>query len=193
MFRISFRNFFRIILRALRFFALTIRDQFSSDFEHQVWNNFFHCAVAFLTQPALQLETFSANKRSRIASEYKDMRIIAAFEIRNMWFNLGNLRLFQNSGAAENISVKLGKISVLAANKVHFVPNLVSPFLEMTLIPEEELRKATIPIFFDMMQTEFYLNRDGVLDKKDDISIKANFCQVRYTSIGYYATNPLPF
>lgn len=81
--------FFRVILRSLRFFALTIRDHFSSNFEHQVWNNFFHCAVAFLTQPALQLETFSPNKRSRIASEYKDMRITAGFEIRNMWFNLG--------------------------------------------------------------------------------------------------------
>ncbi len=48
----------------------------------------------------------------------------------------------------------------------------------MTLIPEEELRKATIPIFFDMMQTEFYCNRDGTLEKKDDNDIKANFSEV---------------
>lgn len=31
--------------------------------------------------------------------------------------------------------------------------------LEMTLIPETELRKATIPIFFDMMQCEFHSTR----------------------------------
>ena len=32
---------------------------------------------------------------------------------------------------------------------------MVGPILEMTLIPETELRKRTIPIFFDMMQCEF--------------------------------------
>lgn len=36
---------------------------------------------------------------------------------------------------------------------------MVGSFLEMTLIPEAELRKATIPIFFDMMQREFYSER----------------------------------
>lgn len=31
---------------------------------------------------------------------------------------------------------------------------MVGPILEVTLVPEPELRKATIPIFFDMMQCE---------------------------------------
>lgn len=35
-----------------------------------------------------------------------------------------------------------------------FIPAMVGPILEVTLIPEPELRKATIPIFFDMMQCE---------------------------------------
>lgn len=33
---------------------------------------------------------------------------------------------------------------------------MVGPILEMTLVPEIELRKATIAIFFDMMQCEFH-------------------------------------
>ena len=32
---------------------------------------------------------------------------------------------------------------------------MVGPFLEMTLIPEPELRKATIPLFFDLLECEF--------------------------------------
>lgn len=36
---------------------------------------------------------------------------------------------------------------------------MVGPMLEMTLLPETELRKATIPIFFDMMQCEFHSTR----------------------------------
>lgn len=78
-----------------------------------------------------------------------------AFEIRSMWFNLGQY-------------------------KILFVPSLVGPILEMTLIPESALRKATIPIFFDMMQCEFYSSRvvDGYGDtKRDPAHIKANFIE----------------
>ena len=35
---------------------------------------------------------------------------------------------------------------------------MVANFLEMTLIPDVDLRTATIPIFFDMMHCEFYSN-----------------------------------
>ncbi|PSN51994.1 Dedicator of cytokinesis protein 1 [Blattella germanica] len=145
-----------VILKSLRYFSHTIRDYFFQPFEHQAWNNFFHCAIAFLTQPALQLETFSQNKRASIIARYKDMRRETGFEIRSMWFNLGQY-------------------------KIQFVPGLVGPFLEMTLIPETELRRATIPIFFDMMQCEFYSSRissDSFGDtKRNTANIKANFSE----------------
>jgi dedicator of cytokinesis protein 3 len=31
---------------------------------------------------------------------------------------------------------------------------MVGPFMEVTLVPEPELRKATLRIFFDMMECE---------------------------------------
>lgn len=40
------------------------------------------------------------------------------------------------------------------SHKICFIPGMVGPILEMTLIPEEELRRATIPIFFDMITCE---------------------------------------
>ncbi|XP_076759592.1 dedicator of cytokinesis protein myoblast city isoform X3 [Xylocopa sonorina] len=144
-----------IILKSLRYFSGTIRDYFFIDFEQQAWSNFFHCAIAFLTQPALQLETFTPSKRNRIVSRYNDMRRETAFEIRSMWFNLGQY-------------------------KILFVPALVGAILEMALIPESELRKATIPIFFDMMQCEFYTSRmvEGYGDtKREPTHIKANFTE----------------
>ncbi|XP_048268469.1 dedicator of cytokinesis protein 1 isoform X4 [Bombus terrestris] len=144
-----------IILKSLRYFSGTIRDYFFTDFEQQAWSNFFHCAIAFLTQPALQLETFTPSKRNRIVLRYNDMRRETAFEIRSMWFNLGQ-------------------------HKILFVPGLVGAILEMALIPETELRKATIPIFFDMMQCEFYSSRivEGYGDtKRDPAHIKANFTE----------------
>ena len=128
--------YFSVLLNALRHFAHCIRDHYLHPFEVQLWNNFFHCSISFLTQDSLQLENFSQNKRNKIIARYKDMRREMAFEIRSMWFNLGQY-------------------------KIQFVPSMVGPFLEMTLIPEIELRKATIPIFFDMMQCEFYSPKTG--------------------------------
>ena len=78
------------MLRALRFFSHTIRDRFFQPFEHQAWNNFFHCAIAFMTQPALQLDRFSVRKRFQLTSRYRDMRSEMGAEILSMWFNLGN-------------------------------------------------------------------------------------------------------
>lgn len=54
-------------------------------------------------------------------------------------------------------------------------------FLEMTLTPEIELRKAAIPIFFDMMQCEFYSCVDGHSNKRDSSNIKAKFTDVSIT------------
>ena len=61
----------------------------------------------------------------------------------------------------------------LGQHKINFVPAMVGQFLEMTLLPETELRKATIPIFFDMMQCEFYsprLQGEAYSDTKRDSS-----------------------
>uniref|UniRef100_A0A8D2NUU0 Dedicator of cytokinesis 5 n=1 Tax=Zosterops lateralis melanops TaxID=1220523 RepID=A0A8D2NUU0_ZOSLA len=72
--------------------------------------------------------------------EYGDMRKEIGFKIRDMWYNLG-------------------------PHKIKFIPAMVGPILEVTLVPEPELRKATIPIFFDMMQCEFNLSGNGNFHK----------------------------
>lgn len=124
-----------VILTSLKQFAMKIRERFvGTHFEYQLWNNFFHCAIAFLTQKALQLENFSLTKRNKIYDRYRDMRREAASEIRCMWFHLDT-------------------------HTIEFVPDLIGPFLEVALIPDQHLRKEIIPIFFEMMQCEFYSAR----------------------------------
>uniref|UniRef100_A0A0K8RVY7 Dedicator of cytokinesis 1 n=1 Tax=Crotalus horridus TaxID=35024 RepID=A0A0K8RVY7_CROHD len=126
----------KVFLRAINQYADMLNKKFldQTSFELQLWNNYFHLAVAFLTQESLQLENFSSTKRCKILNKYGDMRRQIGFEIRDMWYNLGQ-------------------------HKIKFIPEMVGPMLEMTLIPETELRKATIPIFFDMMQCEFHSTR----------------------------------
>lgn len=72
-----------VILKSLRYFSGTIRDYFFTEFEHQAWSNFFHCAIAFLTQPALQLDTFTLAKRNRIIARYNDMRRYVSYKNNN--------------------------------------------------------------------------------------------------------------
>ncbi|XP_067224876.1 dedicator of cytokinesis protein 1 isoform X3 [Chanodichthys erythropterus] len=126
----------KVFLRAINQYAAVLSKKFldQTNFELQLWNNYFHLAVAFLTQESLQLENFSSDKRAKIFHKYQDMRRQIGFEIRDMWYNLG-------------------------PHKIRFIPEMVGPILEMTLVPEIELRKATIPIFFDMMQCEFHFRR----------------------------------
>ncbi|KAK2093850.1 Dedicator of cytokinesis protein 5 [Saguinus oedipus] len=128
----------RVFLRAINQFTEVLTKCFmdQASFELQLWNNYFHLAVAFLTHESLQLETFSQAKRTKILKKYGDMRKEIGFRIRDMWYNLG-------------------------PHKIKFIPSMVGPILEVTLTPEVELRKATIPIFFDMMQCEFNFSGNG--------------------------------
>uniref|UniRef100_A0A669D2J2 Dedicator of cytokinesis 5 n=1 Tax=Oreochromis niloticus TaxID=8128 RepID=A0A669D2J2_ORENI len=120
-----------VFLRAINQYSDVLNKFFldQAHFELQLWNNYFHLTVAFLTHKTLQLESFSQEKRNKILNKYGDMRKTIGFKIRDMWYNLG-------------------------PHKMKFIPAMVGPILEVTLVPEPELRKATIPIFFDMMQCE---------------------------------------
>ncbi|RXN09539.1 dedicator of cytokinesis protein 5-like [Labeo rohita] len=71
---------------------------------------------------------------------YGDMRKSIGFKLRDMWYNLGQ-------------------------QKMKFIPAMVGPILEATLVPEPELRKATIPIFFDMMQCEHNFSASRTFQK----------------------------
>ncbi|KAL0979453.1 hypothetical protein UPYG_G00185280 [Umbra pygmaea] len=120
-----------VFLRAINQYAEVLNMYFldQTHFELELWNKYFHLTVAFLTHKSLQLESFSQEKRNKILNKYGDMRKAVGFKIRDMWYNLG-------------------------PQKIKFIPAMVGPILKATLVPEPELRKATIPIFFDMMQCE---------------------------------------
>ena len=115
----------------------------------QLWQNFFQLAVAFTCQLPLQLEVISEVKRNRIMDSYGDMRIAMNSLMLNKWKALGS---YQS----------------------RYVPGMIGPFLKVSLLPHTSefnmfgvvfdklsttlytgIRRNTIPIFFDMMETEF--------------------------------------
>jgi dedicator of cytokinesis protein 1 len=74
----------QVILNSLKHISRCIREFTKKRFEFQLWNNYFHCGISFLTQPLLQLESFSENKRNAILYKFGDMRKDAAVEVRSM-------------------------------------------------------------------------------------------------------------
>ncbi|XP_066149763.1 dedicator of cytokinesis protein 3 isoform X2 [Euwallacea fornicatus] len=122
-----------VILKALQEFAQPLAFRFLDSkagyFDKELWTNYFNLSVNYLTQQSLQLEQFSDVKREKVIEKYGDMRVLMGFQILSMWSQLGECKL-------------------------HFIPSMVGPFLEVTLVPEIELRKATLHIFFDMMECE---------------------------------------
>jgi hypothetical protein len=87
--------------------------------------------VQLSTQPCLQVERFNENKRKKVLLKYKDIRVRAANEIKNMWFNL-------------------------ADKKSVFIPLMIEPFMKVALIPIADVHAAIIPLFFDMINCELY-------------------------------------
>lgn len=139
-----------ILRKALEEFAkpLVYRYLDASNFDSQLWWSYFSLAVAFLTQPCLQLEKYHDAKRRKILHEFSDMRVLMGFQILSMWSQLGE-------------------------HKLNFIPSMVGPFLEVTLVPEPALRKATLTVFYDMMRCEqvsrgsFRLVESELIDKLD--------------------------
>ncbi|XP_055847546.1 dedicator of cytokinesis protein 3 isoform X2 [Episyrphus balteatus] len=139
-----------VLRKALEEFAkpLVYRFLAPNSFDSTLWWLYFKCAVAFLTQPSLQLEQYRETKRRKILNSHGDMRVLMGFQILSMWSQLGE-------------------------QKLHFIPSMVRPFLEVTLVPEPALRKATLTVFYDMMQCEqsargsFRLVESELIDKLD--------------------------
>uniref|UniRef100_A0A8C3ARY0 Dedicator of cytokinesis 4b n=1 Tax=Cyclopterus lumpus TaxID=8103 RepID=A0A8C3ARY0_CYCLU len=120
------------LLQIFTVFRILIRpEMFSKDWTvmRLVWDSYFYLSVIFINQPCLQLESFSPSKRKKILEKYGDMRVMMGCEIFSMWQNLGE-------------------------HKLNFIPAMIGPFLEVTLVPQPDLRNVMIPIFHDMMDWE---------------------------------------
>ncbi|KAJ8411271.1 hypothetical protein AAFF_G00172770 [Aldrovandia affinis] len=119
-----------VIITTVLYLSDSLRKNFLEDkFDYKVWDSYFYLSVIFINQPCLQLEIFSPSKRKNVLEKYGDMRVMMGCEIFSMWQNLGE-------------------------HKLNFIPAMIGPFLEVTLVPQPDLRHVMIPIFHDMMDWE---------------------------------------
>ncbi|CAC5402947.1 DOCK3 [Mytilus coruscus] len=135
-----------VIFSAVEYFSQALKNQFLEGeyFDQHLWNLYFRLAVDFIVQPSLQLEEYSESKRNKFIERYHDMRIMMGHQIQTLWEKLGT-------------------------NRRHFIPSMIGPFLKVTLVPEKELRAATLPIFYDMIQCEQKTSGNFVMVEKEII------------------------
>ncbi|XP_026730070.1 dedicator of cytokinesis protein 1 isoform X2 [Trichoplusia ni] len=128
-----------VMLQALRLLASTLRDRLHSTDEsdtdalnniHALCRTWFEAGACLATSQPLQLETLPAARKQRLSSLYGDIRRGVADCLSEMWYSLDE-------------------------HKRSFIPCLVGPLLEVSFLKDEEVRNTTIPLFFDMMQTEY--------------------------------------
>lgn len=139
-----------VILSALFHVSERINRFHINDFNQlnkQIWFDYFDCMVLLAVDPCLQLENFNENKRKSVKLKYDDIRVKASVQIKKMWFNLGD-------------------------RKQEFIPNMVDPFMLVALIPIPEIHNTMIPLFFDMINCEYYSKgKSGVYLEFDKYSV----------------------
>lgn len=106
--------------------------------DRTIWIDYFECLVLIATDVCLKKENFTNSKRFVEANQIEDLRIKVANEIKRMWYNLGD-------------------------KKIKFIPDLVSPFISISMLPIVEIQNAIIPLIFDMINCE-YINKGCKID-----------------------------
>ncbi|XP_068625429.1 dedicator of cytokinesis protein 1 [Battus philenor] len=131
-----------VMLHALRLLSTTLRERIQAEEPgevteattlHASLREWFAACARLADAPALQLQQLPATRRRRALTLHGDVRRDAARALARMWHALGE-------------------------HKRSFIPCLVGPFLEVSFLPDDEVRDITIPLFFDMMLTEYQHN-----------------------------------
>ncbi|XP_065920842.1 dedicator of cytokinesis protein 1-like isoform X2 [Dysidea avara] len=101
-------------------------------FSYAGWKMFFELCVSFCVQPCLQLEIVgksSPHRKAKIIDNYGDMRITMN-------------------------TLMLVKWKILSHVHSQFVPDIVGPFLKVSLITEPVIKRSTLLVFFDLMVSQ---------------------------------------
>uniref|UniRef100_A0A8C1WRL1 Dedicator of cytokinesis 4 n=1 Tax=Cyprinus carpio TaxID=7962 RepID=A0A8C1WRL1_CYPCA len=126
-----------VIITTILYLSDTLRNNFLNEkFDFKVWESYFYLCIIFINQPCLQLEMFPPSKRKKVLEKYGDMRVMIGCEISacgSIW------HLWRH---------------MTGDYKLNLIPTLIGPFMEVTLVPQLDLRNVLIPIFHDMMDCE---------------------------------------
>ncbi|KYQ89326.1 SH3 domain-containing protein [Tieghemostelium lacteum] len=98
--------------------------------DQNIWSSFFSLSNTYFKLKGLALENFSEAKQNTIKSRYGDMRNDLIGTIQKMWTSL------------DKYQIKL-------------LPTVISPFLELMLINQQNLKLLGIDLYYQLLRCEF--------------------------------------
>lgn len=123
-------------------------DEFNTD----LWNNYLVTLLSLVRSDTLALETFAEQKRRAVWKIAGDVREQGAALLRRSWDAIG-----WDSSPDDQMRYRLTR---LGGYQVQYVPNLVTPIVELCLSVHEGLRGVAVRILQTMLVSEWTLSED---------------------------------
>ncbi|KAL7071740.1 hypothetical protein ACQ4LE_009466, partial [Meloidogyne hapla] len=151
----------KIFLKIIRFSSAYLQHEFSSEinFSGQLWLECMHSCVAVIKWACLE-KGFSRRKRDVRRTflnkdcDSQDICEIAAKILLSSWLSLS------------------------PDQKIQLMPEMVGPLLELSLCNNSQIRLLIIPIFFDILFTEYFIKNTKTLTiTPSDVVLRKTFFQ----------------
>ncbi|KAI8423336.1 hypothetical protein MSG28_014350 [Choristoneura fumiferana] len=130
-------------------------------------------APDLLYRPCFSCRFVDIRRRTRVTDIAKRIRVELTVRAERFWSgDLGSTDdLIKAAGSRwMQAASNQGNCRSMGDHKRSFIPCLVGPFLEVSFLCDEEVRNTTIPLFFDMMQTEY--NHSVSTEENSDNNLK---------------------
>ncbi|KAL8708547.1 MAG: hypothetical protein Q9220_006600 [cf. Caloplaca sp. 1 TL-2023] len=124
----------------------------ADDFNTAMWGKYFVTLLSLVGSKSLALETFAEQKRRAVWKIAGDVREQGANLLRRSWEAIG----WESSPEEQR---RYG-VQRIGGFQVQYVPNLVSPIVELCLSVHEGLRRTAVRILQTMMISEWTLSED---------------------------------
>ena len=166
---------YKVLLGCMQELAKPLLVYFREELDRQLWMSYFAVGVEFLSHEDLNgsddvkwnndlrsvqlfCKKFHPNKsslcvcsRHQLLQRTGNLRMKMGYQILSLWSHLGDLKQHFVPGERWlSLSQKDGG----STSNLHFA-GMIGPMLRMTLIPDKEMIKSTVPVFFDLMEQEF--------------------------------------
>lgn len=124
----------------------------ADDFNTELWKSYLLTLLILVNSDKLTLENFPEQKRRAVWKIAGDVREQGAGLLQKSWQAIG-----WDSSAEDHYRYGLSK---LGGYQVQYVPNLVSPIVELCLSVHEGLRGVAVRILHTMIVSEWTLSED---------------------------------
>ncbi|KAL8947516.1 MAG: hypothetical protein Q9222_006211 [Ikaeria aurantiellina] len=124
----------------------------ADDFNTAMWGKYFVTLLSLVGSRSLALETFAEQKRRAVWKIAGDVREQGSSLLRRSWEAIG----WESSPEEQR---RYG-VQRVGGFQVQYVPNLVSPIVELCLSVHEGLRRTAVRILQTMMISEWTLSED---------------------------------